>query len=562
MKKLIAMLLAVLMVCSLVACSNAPAEPTAPDEPTVAAKPASEPAEKPSDVSADEPTETPVDEPVSPVDTTVSLPLTAEVVTFTGWKSGNNRIAEESNMELQDAPAFQWLEEKTNVNIEFVVEASATANEKFNLMIVSEDFTDFIYYNQSNYIGGMAKYIEDEVIVDLAPYMDEFAPNYQAIRMADEGVRRATMLDEGQIPGFYRILTEPQASWRGPLIRADWLEDAGLASPKTLDEWVNVLTVFRNREDCSIPYLFAQNSDDPALMACYGIVESNVLAPIDGVITYRYTTENYKNYLIEANKWYSNGLISPDYYGEAYSFDVGILANGDIGTTQALATFTDTIANMTNGAVRFEGAQPPTLEVGAIRTVPMVGSCAERVEAVLATITTACEDIELLVRFFDFIYSDAGYNFAIYGIEGETFTIDESGDVVFTDLVVNSEYSVMDNMGYYSIYNHLPFQNDPTSQYQLSSETALACFEAWDGNLDKENEIYMPDMVALTAEEAEEYSAIMTDISTYVSENTALFVNGTRPISEFETFVDTLYEMDLQAALDLYQAAYDRYMAR
>ncbi len=558
MKKLIAFLLALLLCLSLAACSSTPA---ATDEPST-------PAEPSADTSADEPAETPDDGPAdepAAEHSAAALPLTTEAVTFTGWIGGEPVLASDKNERLDQSPAFRWLQEKTGVTIELTTNASATANEKFNLMLVSEDYTDFIYYNQSNYVGGMAKYIEDEIIVDLAPYMDQYAPNYQAIRSGDESVRKATMLDDGQVPGFYRVLTEPQYSWLGPLMRVDWLEEMGLESPKTMDEWETVLAAFRDREDCEIPYCFDASGADAVILSAFDLPDSSSntrFFPVDGKLQYRYVTENFRDYLALANRWYTEGLISANFYGENYGWDTGELSSGRIGGARSMSTFIDVIKNMSDNTVHFGGVQAPTLEENGKRVAAIVGSCSERVEAVLASITTACKDVPLLMQYMDYLFSDEGHIFTTYGIENETYTVDEAGNCRYNDFVASSEYSVLNIMEYYGVYNVLPFHFDPFSQYQLASEDVISTLQTWDSNIDRENEIILPDMISLSAEEAEDYSHIMSDIDTLVAETIIRFITGEKPLSDFDSFVETLYSMDLQTAIDLYQGAYDRYMAR
>ena len=53
----------------------------------------------------------------------------------------------------------------------------------------------------------------------------------------------------------------------------------------------------------------------------------------------------------------------------------------------------------------------------------------------------------------------------------------------------------------------------------------------------------------------------MTDIDTYVDEMTLKFIIGTESLDNWDSYVKTVYSMDLQDALDATQAAYDRYMA-
>lgn len=53
----------------------------------------------------------------------------------------------------------------------------------------------------------------------------------------------------------------------------------------------------------------------------------------------------------------------------------------------------------------------------------------------------------------------------------------------------------------------------------------------------------------------------MSDINTYVSENTLKFVIGDRSLTEWDDFVSTLKAMGIEDAVAIYQGALDRHLA-
>ena len=73
---------------------------------------------------------------------------------------------------------------------------------------------------------------------------------------------------------------------------------------------------------------------------------------------------------------------------------------------------------------------------------------------------------------------------------------------------------------------------------------------------------HLPTGASMTTEEDERYTALISDLSTYMAEHVLKFVTGEEDMGQYPDFVATLYEMGMQEAIDLKQAAYDRYMAR
>lgn len=68
--------------------------------------------------------------------------------------------------------------------------------------------------------------------------------------------------------------------------------------------------------------------------------------------------------------------------------------------------------------------------------------------------------------------------------------------------------------------------------------------------------------IALTAEESAECGSIDTDIWTLVDENVAAFIAGERSIDEFDDFVEEVKSLDVDRAIEIKQAALDRYNAK
>ena len=53
-----------------------------------------------------------------------------------------------------------------------------------------------------------------------------------------------------------------------------------------------------------------------------------------------------------------------------------------------------------------------------------------------------------------------------------------------------------------------------------------------------------------------------TDPNTYFAENAPLFFTGDRPLSEWDSYVQSLMDMGLAKVIEVYQEGYDEYMAK
>ena len=84
-------------------------------------------------------------------------------------------------------------------------------------------------------------------------------------------------------------------------------------------------------------------------------------------------------------------------------------------------------------------------------------------------------------------------------------------------------------------------------------------YTVWSEN---EPTMFLPNRVTMTAEENTEYASYYSDIEAYVQEANAQFIMGQRSLDEYDAYRDTLKSMGIESCMALYQAAYDRYLAR
>ena len=72
----------------------------------------------------------------------------------------------------------------------------------------------------------------------------------------------------------------------------------------------------------------------------------------------------------------------------------------------------------------------------------------------------------------------------------------------------------------------------------------------------------MPSGVELSSDEGSENSAIMADIDTYVKESIPKFITGQLSMDDWDGFVKQIKDMNIDRAIELHQAALDRYNNR
>ena len=129
----------------------------------------------------------------------ISLPLVDEVTTITEWSVAPT--AATGMTSHAESSARQELAKRTNIQIEFTHPSIGQEAAQFNLMVASQEYCDVICGSSAWVIGGYDKYIDQDIIIDLLPYVD-YMPNYMARRAVDEDTIRGTMTDKGRISNW------------------------------------------------------------------------------------------------------------------------------------------------------------------------------------------------------------------------------------------------------------------------------------------------------------------------------------------------------------------------
>ena len=543
-KKIVCLLLALLMLASLLAgCgSEAATSPT------------------PGQVSAPPQTQTPDGEDeTAPLDDGVfKLPIVDDRIEFEVWipVAASARIAS-----LSDIKAYQEIDKLTNIGIKWLQPSQGEAATQFSLTIASNMYPDCFMAGPEYYIGGLDKYVDDEIILDLNDLIDDYAPNYDALRNQSDEIRKWTMTDSGAVPYFRTINYTVQPEYLGIIGRIDWLNELGLEKPRTYDEYYTVLTALKDKANIAPLSFMTNNGIDDSFSAGFGVVNRFQLDE-NGKVALGVTLPAFKDYLTMMNKWYAEGLIYDGFTSFVFYSDTALMTNGDLAIFPSVYVFIDMLKLMSGGTTEW-GAMPlPTKNVGDKRNVAIYDIVRTLVGGAIASITTTCKDPVVMTKWLDYFYTEEGSLISNYGIEGESFEMTADGPALLPNIWANPEgLSQGDALGEFACPpNHPKLYSWEREMSPGVSEEQGGAGPLWNSNY--VDTLSLPPAITPTTEESSEYSAIMTDVDTYVTEMIPRFIMGLRPIEEFDDFIAQLRAMGLDRATELRQLAYDRYLTR
>ncbi|MBR6787953.1 MAG: extracellular solute-binding protein [Clostridia bacterium] len=487
--------------------------------------------------------------------------------TFTVWGILQPNTTHDT---LEDNLSFQALEKITGVNLEWECITNEGIEEKRALRLAqgAENLPDLFI---------RAALTDDEVIslagagqlVDLAPLLEEYAPNFCALMERDPTIRVSITDDEGHIWSLPQICTFVETAHM--IINKKWLDNLDLAVPTTVEEFYNCLVAFKEKD--------ANGNGDPNdeiplsvrgvkylnyVMESFGVYPRNpygmFVYPGTSEVQNSYIADNMKEALIFCKKLYDEGLLDhesfvqdkPTYAAKGHANRMGcMLVSGafvEVGNELhwdyiGLPVFPDANGNAYSNAR--SSADGHTF-----------------------VITKNCEDPIAALKMVDYLYSEEGTIMTWMGVEGETWQwINEEKTrwdwIIKDDRTVTQLRSSETIQGgvQYPAAHPVWFESDmwakQANEIEASLDTDLfrmpltdCCTMLW------------PD-VTWTVEENEEMSFFLPDCENYYKASVADFVTGVRNIeTEWEDYVKTMKSMNIEEGIKMYQEAYDKYMAK
>jgi putative aldouronate transport system substrate-binding protein len=290
---------------------------------------------------------------------------------------------------------------------------------------------------------------------------------------------------------------------------------------------------------------------------------------VDGQVIPTYLQDDYKTVLQIMNQWLNEGIYSRDYATQSTETmppDANYYSAITNGTC-AMFSYTTSITDLVNDGV----ANDPNFAIEPTRT--MVLNAGDKIASTTAVtlvdsngygISTQCDQLEIAMRYLDWFYGEEGALCASYGIEDVTYYLDENGDPQWTDFVMNGTDEYTTNQIIYSYCVQSDVGNiDIHRMDWRKTDEQRAISDFWNQDVDYDAGESMSRYITMTADESVAYTAIVSDLSTYISEQVPKFVYGELNLEgDFDNFIATLKEMGIEDAAAIKQDVYDRYQAR
>lgn len=507
--------------------------------------------------------------PVEPYEYELPLTTTGETLSFWTTVFTPQYLPEEGYGGLEYAIQ---LEEMTGVVVEYVIVPSESRKENYSIMQASDDLCDIlsqaIFFSSDTY----EKNLEDGWWVNIYDYKD-YCPNYiyqATFDPKDQQTYESVFYKEDKIVTFHSMLKDSVIAAMYTA-RGDWLAEMGKTNDDivTIENLHEMLTYFKaNFCEYPLPLFGVIDMAGCYFFTCYDTLPAvggvGPVYQINGEVQFANSTERDKELMITLNQWFTEKLIDPDwtsftsnqsYANKTVTGQVGMvfMSPGEVtGYEQATTNDEDCTWVPLHKPLKYPGQ------------VIHLGGETARVSYGSSCVSASCENIELAITWCDFRYSPYGSFYASYGPEGVLWEKDENGNPTATEWALNHPEGLSYAWacmlyGINSLAEH--GLEDGMRKYAYPGGKRLEEMHYYWDDYDYDGAYEWPVGVNFTEDQTAEVNKYMADLVTYISENYLGFVDGSKPLSEWDAYVSGLYELGWNDILAVYQEAYDTYIA-
>ncbi len=468
------------------------------------------------------------------------LPLTEKKVTIDYLMSDNLLDPITADMLV-----LKEIQERTNVYWNLISVPSTGYAEKFAITLASGDMPDILYCE----IIDSKKYGPEGAFLPLNDLLDSVGPNIVNGIKERKAVKEITA-DDGKIyviPKFKESI-KPHSY----MLRMDWMNKLQLEIPSTLDEYYNVLKAFKDADlggdGRTIPLAVQGLGMLRAVFNTFGTEDGFVAK--DGQIYYGPATPEMEDAVTYINKLYQDNLIERDFMVISRKQWEERVSTGLAGSITTSATQSDVFTEL----LSYDFPDAIMMPIEPIKAPD--GNRYSRGISWLGAgniaISSKSKYAELIVRQFDYVYSDEGRLLTSYGIEGDTFTY-INGEPEFTEKMFELGG---ERFTQYAIFGRRvpvnPISNADLKRFKdtLAGE-GIRC-----------NVPYMMEPVpqlGFSSEELNELKNIETDVNDKKDAYLLKFITGDEPLSNWSKYIEELKVAGLDRMVEIYNEAYSRF---
>ena len=454
---------------------------------------------------------------------------------------------------------WQYFRERVGGNIEVTSIPNSEFTTKLNLMMATpEELPDLLHVLEPAHVNSHA---DSGAYVAIDEHLSAL-PNYVAfLQSLDTSTREELVMLRTYADGhnYWPVVygSESVMNFATWMYRKDILEKHAIAVPTTIEELYEVCKELKGIYPDSYPLCLRS-----------GLRKLSTIGPswdndFSAYIHFDFSsgewecggfTDTMKEMVIYFKRMMEEGLVPPDFmtiptssWEELISTDRGFITAEPIVRINFF-----NIPNQKRDP-RYEWAafEPPAYNEKAPHKIAK--SNLDPTGYVLPN-TKDETRINNALKVLDWMYTEEAIELLSWGKEGETYTVDENGKKTFI-LKGDTTAQIAYGASTYGLYQVI--RKEAFEQVVAAGSEIDPVWMTW-----IEEDAQPGAFLSFNAEEKEVIQQKETAIISYMEENLIHFIDGTKPIEEWDEYVEYAYELGLKDVLAAYESSYDRIRGR
>ena len=475
-----------------------------------------------------------------------------------------------------DNTVLSDIRDHTNIEIEFITFPETAIREKYQTMIATGNLPDLMMGLSDSYntLDILAK---NGIIEPLSDHLDQM-PNFS--KALDENPLAEDLIkaSDGKIyvafgDGYYA----PYGVTSALIYTPDWIEDMGVTfKGDTWEDIYETAKALKTAKPDAYPFLTRGGFDSMiyTMGQQFGTSQGLFYDEKDGTWSFGPTRAGYRDLITYLNKIYTEELLHPEaptmtsqqyyniilneehvYKGGAFLFEATTWHGTGFNVGTAEAPF-----------YPFALMLPPQGTADGVKKVSS-GTEYKTVGEYGHYVNAKTKDMEAVIKWLDYTYSDDGMMFINWGKEGVNYkmiTVDgvetpisiQYADKPYDEKDIYSTYvnNTMFgwNFGFYGLGTILPQYNQQypyLPQDKVDSQQMMLDADA----------VKWPDPIVWFNDLESAYITTKQEaLNTYVKQETAKFIMNQRSLTEWDAFMTELKDMGVEQFIQMYNQAAQR----
>lgn len=460
---------------------------------------------------------------------------------------------------LEDLKWYPELKERTNTEVKLV--DGGEGNQYYSnvdLRISGGDFPDAV-------VATMAQaevYGSQGAFLDLKPLIQEHAPNLYKHIQENPDYEQLITASDGKI---YGILDEYPNIAEVIFYRADMFEKAGITEqPRTIEELTEAFRVLKAHYGANNQHYYPFTGREGFIKFTDNFNANDRIenGTVHGIYQNGHGYDLYSDGFKQLVEWYrelyAEGLIDPEWVAGASTEESWqtkmLVGNG----TMSYDFYTRPAWFMINGGPQND----PDYDIQGLPYLQNIdgeqsvraANAKYNLDRTVVINAKSADKAPGILRFIDYLYSEEGQTLVGWGVEGESF-----------ETVNGQKQFIVD----FSEEEGKPLGEDRWSFLQdrmtIPSTVNNEAFYQWNTDLVKgiASELFTDEYIQAhpilkySTEQLRERTDLLASVQDSALSQIVQFVNGSRPMSDWDSFLQKMEQEGYKRVVEIDQAAYD-----